>query len=191
MSEEIVAALVCLIFEGIRDHFVQSVELKFNCFFLMPIVDTFPTRLREELEAAYEEDLDEVFDVAAVRAALEQRLKNLESELHQVERLQRKFAMIHSTLAQQQGGGKGESGPPSQTGGAPTDSRILRDSQETLNPLSLARASTTSVPGANLSSKSGMTATNASMDPATKAAAKLAASLDLNKSSTGRLAAIR
>lgn len=192
MSEEIVAALVCQIFEGIRDHFVQSVELKFNCFFLMPIVDAFPTRLREELEAAYEEDLDEVFDVAAVRAALEQRLKSLESELHQVERLQRKFAMIHSTLAQQQGGGKGESGPThSHTGGAPADSRILRDSQETLNPLSLARASTASVPGANLSSKSGMTGTTASMDPASKAAAKLATSLDLSKSSSGRLAAIR
>ncbi|KAK9850978.1 hypothetical protein WJX84_009933 [Apatococcus fuscideae] len=101
MSEEIVAALVCQIFEGIRDHVVQAVELKFNCFFLMPIVDSFPTRLREELEAAYEEDIDEVFDVAAVRNALDLRLKALESELHQVERLQRKFATIHSTLAQQ------------------------------------------------------------------------------------------
>ena len=228
---------------------MQSVELKFNCFFLMPIIDTFPTRLREELESAYEEDLDEVgaggeaaavwllgqlalhgsargapcahrdsscskgtcrgswwcsllmasctalhcfwpshacwpelrscasrlwlaqvFDVAAVRAALEQRLKSLELELHQasraagqavqlaemmalvgvcsacpggllntctfcptpppapltvqpnltchpthqpsappqVERLQRKFAMIHSTLAQQQSNHKGD-----------------------------------------------------------------------------------
>ena len=69
---------------GIRDHVVQAVELKFNCFFLMPVVDAFPTRLREELERAYEEDLDEVFDVAAVRAALESRLRSLESELHQV-----------------------------------------------------------------------------------------------------------
>lgn len=102
-SEDIVAALVCQIFEGIRDHFVQSVELKFNCFFLMPLIDTFPARLREELECAYEEDLDEVFDVAAVRVALEHRLKSLESELHQVERLQQKFAMIHSTLAIAQG----------------------------------------------------------------------------------------
>lgn len=34
---------VCLqIFEGIRDFIVQSVELKFNCFFLMPLIDTFP-----------------------------------------------------------------------------------------------------------------------------------------------------
>lgn len=133
MSEEIVAALVCQIFEGIRDHFVQTVELKFNCFFLMPVLDAFPQRLREELEAAYDEDLDEVFDVAAVRSALEQRLKSLESELHQVERLQRKFAMIHSTLAQQQtnGGskpaGEGEAAPTKSAGAAPG----LRDSQET------------------------------------------------------------
>ncbi len=66
---------------------MQSVELKFNCFFLMPVVDTFPTRLRTELEAAYEEDLDDVFDVAAVRSALEGRLRSLETELHQVNTL--------------------------------------------------------------------------------------------------------
>ena len=110
MSEEIVAALVCQIFEGavlliactqsnwqgeadglcgagIRDHVVQAVELKFNCFFLMPVVDSFPTRLREELESAYDDDIDEVFDVTAVRNALESRLKALESELHQVRRI--------------------------------------------------------------------------------------------------------
>lgn len=100
VSEELVAALVCQIFEGIRDHVVQAVELKFNCFFLMPLVDAFPARLREELEAAYD-DLDSVFDVGAVRASLEGKLRSLESELAQVERLQRKFASIHSTLAQQ------------------------------------------------------------------------------------------
>ena len=75
---------MCLLAAGIRDHVVQAVELKFNCFFLMPVVDAFPTRLREELEQAYDEDLDEVFDVAAVRCALESRLRSLESELHQV-----------------------------------------------------------------------------------------------------------
>ena len=36
---------------GIRDHMVQAVELKFNCFLLMPVVDAFPSRLRAELEA--------------------------------------------------------------------------------------------------------------------------------------------
>lgn len=63
---------------------MQTVELKFNCFFLMPVIDNFPGRLREECEAAYDEDLDEVFDVGSVRQALETRLKTLESELHQV-----------------------------------------------------------------------------------------------------------
>jgi hypothetical protein len=43
--------------------------MKFNCFFLMPVIDTFPMRLREELEVAYEADLDAVFDVAAVRSS--------------------------------------------------------------------------------------------------------------------------
>ena len=39
---------------------MQSVELKFNCFFLMPVIDAFPTALREELEAAYEEDIGDI-----------------------------------------------------------------------------------------------------------------------------------
>jgi hypothetical protein len=114
LSEEVVAALVCQVFEGVRDHIVTQAELKFNCFFLMPLVDSFPARLREELEVAWEQQqqsqsqgggigglVEDVFDVQAVRAALEQRLRSLESELLQVERLQRKFALIHSTLAQQ------------------------------------------------------------------------------------------
>jgi hypothetical protein len=42
------------VFEGIRDFIIQSAELKFNCFFLMPLVDAFPQRLREELEGAWE-----------------------------------------------------------------------------------------------------------------------------------------
>uniref|UniRef100_A0A383VV88 Dynamin-type G domain-containing protein n=1 Tax=Tetradesmus obliquus TaxID=3088 RepID=A0A383VV88_TETOB len=101
LSEETVAALVAQVFEGIRDFIVQAVELKFNCFFLMPLVDTFPQRLREQLEEAWEEDVEGVFDVKAVRAALEARLRSVEAEKQQVERLQRKFALIHSTLAQQ------------------------------------------------------------------------------------------
>lgn len=142
--------MYCLqVFEGIRDYIVQSVELKFNCFFLMPLIDTFPQvrriphacadhkphstdcsttdahalahqqleqcqvhcqalvintftrttwfqtdssllhvvmqqRLREQLEEAWESDIEDVFDVKAVRTALEFRLKNLEAEKQQV-----------------------------------------------------------------------------------------------------------
>ncbi|KAF8057143.1 ARC5 [Scenedesmus sp. PABB004] len=101
LSEEMVAALVAQVFEGIRDFIVQAVELKYNCFFLLETVDGFPQRLREQLEEAWEADLEGVFDVKAVRGALEARVKNLEAEKKQVERLQRKFGLIHSTLAQQ------------------------------------------------------------------------------------------
>ena len=100
ISEDVVAALVCRIFEGIRNYYVQSMELKFNCFFLMPIIDEFPGVLREELERAYAEELDAVFNVAQVRTHLEHRQSHLDAELEQVKRLQAKFAAIHSTLSQ-------------------------------------------------------------------------------------------
>lgn len=57
---------------------------QFNCFFLMPVVDTFPARLRSEMEAAYECGVEGLFDVCGARGALEGRLKALTSEVHQV-----------------------------------------------------------------------------------------------------------
>jgi hypothetical protein len=41
-------------------------------------------RLREQLEEAWEEDVEGVFDVKAVRAALEARLRSVEAEKQQV-----------------------------------------------------------------------------------------------------------
>ncbi|GBG59025.1 hypothetical protein CBR_g24372 [Chara braunii] len=101
-NRDIVQGLVSQIFEGIRDHFVASAELKFNCFFLMPMVDKFPAMLRETLESAYEDDLDNVFDVAEARRTLEAQRANLELELRRVERLQEKFANIHHHLSSMQ-----------------------------------------------------------------------------------------
>jgi hypothetical protein len=43
-------------------------------------------RLREQLEEAWEEDVEGVFDVKAVRAALEARLRSVEAEKQQVRR---------------------------------------------------------------------------------------------------------
>lgn len=98
-SEEIVNALVAQIFDGIRDHFVTSSELKFNCFSLMPVVDKFPALLRDDLEVAFEEDLDSVFDVRQARRALERQKADLEFELKRVERLQQKFSNIQKSLS--------------------------------------------------------------------------------------------
>ena len=97
-SEDIVAALVRQIFEGIRDFFVTSTELKFNCFFLLPIIEEFSLHLRVQVEKAYEEDIDAVFNVSAVRANLESRKHEVGAELIRVERLKEKFAAIHNQL---------------------------------------------------------------------------------------------
>lgn len=98
-SEQIVNALVAQIFQGIRDHFLTSAELKFNCFFLMPVVDKFPALLREDLEAAFEDDLDNAFDIANARRALDQQKRDLEIELRRIERLKEKFEAIHHALS--------------------------------------------------------------------------------------------
>jgi hypothetical protein len=70
LSEDIVITLVQQLFEGIRNYLVQAAEMKFNCFFLMPIIDAFPMELRAELEAAFETNLEAVFDVEAVRQSM-------------------------------------------------------------------------------------------------------------------------
>ncbi|CAI5980210.1 unnamed protein product [Closterium sp. NIES-64] len=98
-SEDIVNALVMQIFEGIRDHFVMSAELKFNCFFLMPLMDRFPARLREDLEAVAGGGLDAVFDISRVRGQLERSRGELDEELRRVHALQAKFASIHHSLS--------------------------------------------------------------------------------------------
>lgn len=107
VTTDVVGLLVEQIFDGIREQLITSSELKFNCFFLMPCIQSFPARLREEIEGAMEEDLDSVFDVAAVRTALLQRRAKLENELHQMERIQEKFSHIHSQLCRMTGGAGG------------------------------------------------------------------------------------
>lgn len=115
VSEELVAALVAQIFEGIRDQLVQAAELKFNCFFLLPLVDIFPTHMRSELERAYQEESGVLLDVAGLRASLQEQLRGNEAELLQLERLQSKFSVVHATLAGQQGQPPAARPPVSQT----------------------------------------------------------------------------
>ena len=95
---DVVDLLVRQIYAGIRGYVVQSVELKFNCFFLMPLMNEFAGFLRQEMETQFEDSLDSVFDVRSVRVALEERQRKLESELEQMERIQEKFASIHTQL---------------------------------------------------------------------------------------------
>ncbi|RVX02467.1 Dynamin-like protein ARC5 [Vitis vinifera] len=97
-SERIVYALVQQIFHGIREYFLASVELKFNCFLLMPVVDKLPALLREDLESAFEDDLDSVFDITNLRHSLGVRKRDTEIELKRIQRLKEKFRQIHEQL---------------------------------------------------------------------------------------------
>jgi hypothetical protein len=105
VTQDLVGVLVEQIFDGIRDYLVTSSELKFNCFLLMPCIQAFPARLREEIELAMEEDIDSIFDVAAVRDALLQRRAKLEAELESMSRIQSQFNAIHAQLCRLTGNG--------------------------------------------------------------------------------------
>ncbi|XP_057976631.1 dynamin-like protein ARC5 [Malania oleifera] len=98
-SERIVYALVQQIFHGIREYFLASAELKFNCFLLMPVVDKLPTLLREDLESAFKDDMDNVFDITNLRHSLGQRKRDTEIELKRIQRLKEKFRQIHEQLS--------------------------------------------------------------------------------------------
>ncbi|XP_008781610.2 dynamin-like protein ARC5 [Phoenix dactylifera] len=97
-SERIVFALVHQIFHGIKEHFLVSTELKFNCFLLMPVVDKLPALLREDLESAFEDDLDNIFDITQLRHSLGQCKRDLEIELKRIQRLKEKFREINQQL---------------------------------------------------------------------------------------------
>lgn len=97
-SERLVYALVHQIFHGIKEHFLVTTELKFNCFLLMPIVDKLAALLREDLESAFEDDLDSIFSVTQLRHSLGQKKRELEIELKQMKRLKERFTEINKKL---------------------------------------------------------------------------------------------
>lgn len=50
----------------------------------MPVVDKLPALLREDLESAFEDDLDNVFDITNLRHSLGQRKRETEIEMKRV-----------------------------------------------------------------------------------------------------------
>lgn len=58
--------------------------LQFNCFLLMPVVDKLPALLRHDLESAFEDDLDNVFDITNLRHSFSQQKLDVEIELKRV-----------------------------------------------------------------------------------------------------------
>jgi len=82
-----------------RQHFAQSVAMKFNCFFLMKFVDDFPAYLREELDLIYENgDLERVFNIGNARELLETKRETLLAARRDNVALQEKFASLMAAL---------------------------------------------------------------------------------------------
>ena len=52
-TSQVVASLIQYIVRSWREHFARSVAMKFNCFFLLPFIDDFPSYLRSELDKLY------------------------------------------------------------------------------------------------------------------------------------------
>lgn len=50
----------------------------------MPVVDKLPALLREDLESAFQDDLDNVFDITNLRHSLGQRKRETEIEMKRV-----------------------------------------------------------------------------------------------------------
>ncbi|KAJ6382982.1 hypothetical protein OIU77_031417 [Salix suchowensis] len=97
-SERIVYGLVQQIFHGIREYFLASAELKFNCFLLMPVVDKLPALLLQDLESAFVDDLDNVFDITNLRHSFSQQKLETEMGLRRIKRLKEKFRLINEQL---------------------------------------------------------------------------------------------
>ncbi|KAF6173878.1 hypothetical protein GIB67_039829 [Kingdonia uniflora] len=89
--------------ESVRDELYalhpNDSQIMYNCFLLMPVVDKLSLLLREDLEYAFENDLDSVFDITHLRHSLGQKKRDLEVELKRVQKLKEKFRQIHEQLS--------------------------------------------------------------------------------------------
>ncbi len=128
-TSALVTSLVQFIVSSWRNHFARSTAMKFNCFFLMPFMDEFPVYLRNELDAMYDGDVLDMFDIAETRKVLLERRAELTAECDANSKLQMRFDQISAQL---------------RTGAATTISSS--------SPSSAATGSTTSTSSAPLSS---------------------------------------
>ena len=97
-TSTVVITLVQHIISTWRNHFARTIAMKFNCFFLMPFLDEFPSYLRDELDKIYENGVSELFDITEARQALQARKLELTAECEANSKLQRRFDMINSQL---------------------------------------------------------------------------------------------
>lgn len=97
-TSALVTSLVQFIISSWRNHFARATAMKFNCFFLMPFMDEFPSFLRSELDAMYEGGVGDLFDIAETRRTLIDKRAELIAECQANSKLQRRFDHINAQL---------------------------------------------------------------------------------------------
>lgn len=105
----LVGGLVQHIVANWQLQFCRSVTSKFNCYFMLPMVDGFHQFMRRELHKVYEgegDSLSDVFDLTSARRALKQQRDELVAECLANKQLQEKFRTCTRMM-----GGKGQQKP--------------------------------------------------------------------------------
>lgn len=94
-TSALVTSLVQFIISSWRNHFARSAAMKFNCFFLMPFMQKFPSFLREELDNIFSSNsINELFDVNETRRSLLLERNELLNECEVNSKLQERFDQI-------------------------------------------------------------------------------------------------
>ncbi len=93
-TSDVVSSLIQYIIRSWREHFARSVAMKFNCFFLLPFIDDFPSYLRSELDKMYSRadngELVDILDLAEARKSLQKDKAVLKAECDANAKLQEK-----------------------------------------------------------------------------------------------------
>jgi GTPase SAR1 family protein len=100
----VVGSLVQYIVSQWRESFGRQVTMKFNCYFMLPLLEDFHKFMRRELQNIYDgqdDNICEVFDLAAARRALQVHRQELVNECVANKRLQEKFNSLANMMRNQ------------------------------------------------------------------------------------------
>ena len=102
-TSDVVSSLIQYIIRSWREQFARSVAMKFNCFFLLPFIDEFPSYLRSELDKVYGKaengQFVDILDIAEARRNLMKDKLILKAECEANSKLQIKYFLYVNIIS--------------------------------------------------------------------------------------------
>ena len=107
-SVALIRALIQIIVKSWQEQFAKNVVMKFNCFFLVPFIDSFPSHLRSEVQRIYANEeanlaLQRERETQVAKERLLRTRNTLMAECDSNMDLQQQFSSILTALSLQQG----------------------------------------------------------------------------------------